>query len=895
MAEVSQNANGKWKIVDIKHDESAPSDVTIPATFTYRNKEVHLNITTTPQTVETEWVTQLGVKLNIDAVDRKYKKVTRKEDDGWKTYEAYDEFSDSDIIPFTETLAVNCTNRNPGSSTGSSTLSITSNTSWVITVEYAGSDTGWVHVPVTAGTGDTSQTITYDANTGTTQRKATIVIKTSTKEERIQITQAGFVPTISISAATPIAATATGISYTVTSNVSKVKVKLGSTTKTTKTGTFTISENTATTSVSYVITASCTDYPTYSATTTVSQNAAGVELDASCSNTTPGSQQSTATLTIDSNVNWTISTNVDWITVATPLSGSGDATRNVTFAENASTSQRTGKITVTGGGITREITITQDGAEPLPEDYLAFNITSPGAIRWKATSLDASKTIEYRKNGGSWVTIASSTGNSAPSISVTTGDKVEFRGDNMIYGGVEGGAHHGSTFSGTTAEFNLEGNIMSLVNSTGFSTAVTLTGSYNFAYLFLYCTGLTSAENLSLPATTLTPNCYHYMFAQCHSLVTPPELPAMTLASYCYKRMFLCCYALATVPELPATTLAVQCYWGMFEDCTGLTTSQTILPATTLAVECYQYMFWKCSSLTTAPELPATALTTGCYGFMFKECKKLETAPELPATTLADSCYAEMFYSCERLTTAPALPATTLANYCYSEMFRDCKRIETAPVLLAPTLVDSCYQRMFNGCNRLNYIRCLATSITASDCTTAWTSSVSGAGTFVAARGTGWILDSPDGIPRGWTIQYEGGGGMTTVYIALSGVLEAIPTNEDFCVAFATGTSESSIVVSATCVPSMSGPDAYIVIHLEQLGLTTATPLYFLWKTTGANYNMNLGVGTSPTGTSLRPWVGDTDPSLINVTGTWHGSGNSITGWPNETFSSGALYGIPLQ
>ena len=417
MAEVSQNANGKWKIVDIKHDDIAPSDVTIPATFTYRNKEVHLNITTTPQTVETEWVTQLGVKLNIDAVDRKYKKVTRKEDDGWKTYEAYDEFSDSDVIPFTETLAVNCTNRNPGSSTGNSTLSITSNTSWVITVEYSGSDTGWVHVPVTAGTGDTSQTITYDANTGTTQRSATIVIKTATKEERIQITQAGFVPTISITAATPIAATATGISYTVTSNVSKVKVKLGSTTKTTKTGTFTISENTATTPVSYVITASCTDYPTYTATTTVSQNAAGVELDASCSNTAPGSQQSTATLTIDSNVNWTISTNVDWITVATPLTGSGDATRNVTFAANSSTSQRTGKITVTGGGVTKEITITQAGVSA--SLTASCSNTTPGSQTSTANLTVTSNVSWTASSNVDWITITNPTGTGNATRTVT--------------------------------------------------------------------------------------------------------------------------------------------------------------------------------------------------------------------------------------------------------------------------------------------------------------------------------------------------------------------------------------------------------------------------------------------------------------------------------------------
>lgn len=421
MAEVTQNANGKWKIVDIKHDDEAPSDVTIPATFTYKNKEVHLSITTEPQTVETNWVTQLGVKLNINEVDRKYKKVTKKVGDEWKTYEAYDEFSDSDVKPFVETLSATCTNTTPGSTGGTGTLSISSNTSWVITVEYEGSDTGWIHVPVTAGTGDTAQPITFDANTGTTQRIGTIVVKTGTKEERIHITQAGFVPSISISATTPIDATATSISYGVTANVSKVKVKLGSTTKTTKTGTFTISENTATTPVSYVITASCTDYPTYTATTTVSQNAAGVELDASCSNTAPGSQQSTATLTIDSNVNWTISTNVDWITVATPLTGSGDATRNVTFAANSSTSQRTGKITVTGGGVTKEITITQAGVNV--NLTASCTNTTPESTGGTGTLSITSNTSWTISTDDTWITIATPlTGTNNGTRTVTFGE-----------------------------------------------------------------------------------------------------------------------------------------------------------------------------------------------------------------------------------------------------------------------------------------------------------------------------------------------------------------------------------------------------------------------------------------------------------------------------------------
>ena len=113
---------------------------------------------------------------------------------------------------------------------------------------------------------------------------------------------------------------------------------------------------------------------------------------------------------------------------------------------------------------------------------------------------------------------------------------------------------------------------------------------------------------------------------------------------------------------------------------------------------------------------------------MFYNCRALTTAPELPATTLAESCYSSMFMFCSSLTTAPSLPATTLAVYCYGYMFQ--------------------------YCTSLNYIKCLATSITATDCTTNWVDGVAPTGTFVKADGmSNWPIDSVNGIPPGWTVQ----------------------------------------------------------------------------------------------------------------------------------------------
>ena len=273
---------------------------------------------------------------------------------------------------------------------------------------------------------------------------------------------------------------------------------------------------------------------------------------------------------------------------------------------------------------------------------LTFNILSDGTVNWTALGSSA-KTIDYKKNNGEWVSITSTT--TGAKITVNSGDKLQFKGSNAQYAS---GSSKYNSFSDSTASFEVEGNIMSLIYGDNFKNNLTISSTYTFYGLFKNCTGLTSAKNLILPSTTL--------------------------ANYCYDSMF-----------------------------NG------------------------CTSLTTAPELPATALANSCYSGMFRGCTSLTTAPALPATTLANYCYSSMFYGCTSLTTAPELPATTLAM--------------------------GCYYQMFQGCTKLNYIKCLATDISASYCTGNWVDRVAFTGTFVKARRmTSWTT-GVSGIPTGWRVQ----------------------------------------------------------------------------------------------------------------------------------------------
>lgn len=98
------------------------------------------------------------------------------------------------------------------------------------------------------------------------------------------------------------------------------------------------------------------------------------------------------------------------------------------------------------------------------------------------------------------------------------------------------------------------------------------------------------------------------------------------------------------------------------------------------------------------------------------------------------------------------LPATTLSESCYQDMFYACTSIETTPVLPATYLYKKCYSGMFYICDNLTSVTCLATNISASQCTNSWLTNVGYPGTFTKpASMTSWGRGA-DGIPVGWNV-----------------------------------------------------------------------------------------------------------------------------------------------
>lgn len=88
-------------------------------------------------------------------------------------------------------------------------------------------------------------------------------------------------------------------------------------------------------------------------------------------------------------------------------------------------------------------------------------------------------------------------------------------------------------------------------------------------------------------------------------------------------------------------------------------------------------------------------------------------------------------------------------------MFSSCISLTSAPELHATTLADGCYNNMFWRCSKLNYIKMLATDISATDCLDSWVYRVSATGTFVKSSSATWDVTGSSGVPFGWTVETE--------------------------------------------------------------------------------------------------------------------------------------------
>lgn len=86
----------------------------------------------------------------------------------------------------------------------------------------------------------------------------------------------------------------------------------------------------------------------------------GNNLSVSPASLSLGAGASSSPVAVTSNVSWTVADNQTWLTVA-PTSGTNNGSFSVSATANTATTARSGTVTVTGGGISRPIAVTQAG------------------------------------------------------------------------------------------------------------------------------------------------------------------------------------------------------------------------------------------------------------------------------------------------------------------------------------------------------------------------------------------------------------------------------------------------------------------------------------------------------------------------------------------------------
>ena len=237
------------------------------------------------------------------------------------------------------------------------------------------------------------------------------------------------------------------------------------------------------------------------------------------------------------------------------------------------------------------------GAPPTHDyskDYLTF-VAETDNVTFVLSNGVSSNVFQYSLDSGStWNDLR--IGQTSPSIN--NGEKILFKAASGLSINNEAGI-------GTirpSASASVEGNIMSLVYGDNFSAQTTITSNLQLRKLFSGATNITSAENMVLPATTLSKQCYSQMFQGCTSLLKAPK----------------------TIGSSAMTWNGDYTMSDMFHGCTSLTTvSPNLLPALNLGKQCYWYMFEDCSSLTTAPQLLAPTINTNSYNGIFKNCSSL--------------------------------------------------------------------------------------------------------------------------------------------------------------------------------------------------------------------------------------------------------------------------------
>ena len=130
-----------------------------------------------------------------------------------------------------------------------------------------------------------------------------------------------------------------------------------------------------------------------------------------------------STISIISNQSWTVSSNASWLSIS-QTSGSNNGTFTITAATNTSTSLLGATVTVSGGGITRTISITQDKT--------IIYIMKNGKVVFDSSVLDIDNVTLGEAVSGDVLVVNKNDGLPADKIPLTSIQQFSFSAENLF-------------------------------------------------------------------------------------------------------------------------------------------------------------------------------------------------------------------------------------------------------------------------------------------------------------------------------------------------------------------------------------------------------------------------------------------------------------------------------
>lgn len=129
----------------------------------------------------------------------------------------------------------------------------------------------------------------------------------------------------------------------------------------------------------------------------------------------------TKTVGIQTEGSWSAVTSDDWITLS-PVSGTGNADLSVSVSENIYDDERTGKVAITMGDKTKDVTVHQTGKYFTVSDEVLQIGSTGGAVSISVSTNDNWTAAFDGETTPDWLSLSATSGNGTAEITVTASD-----------------------------------------------------------------------------------------------------------------------------------------------------------------------------------------------------------------------------------------------------------------------------------------------------------------------------------------------------------------------------------------------------------------------------------------------------------------------------------------